>query len=372
MKTNRPFLLKIVLAFALVAPLTGWAGGGTNQPRDFVFCMTSDPHIGFSSTNSKLPFTQKQVVAQSRATIAEMISLIGQPYPTVGSAGLPPGRIAKPLGMIVAGDLTDEGAKARYWPMFEQVFPAAGLDQGTIPLYLGLGNHDGTTPGRAVVEGVIARNRQREQAGQLDAISTNGLHYAWTWQGVHFICVNLCPADTTDSETPFKYGHTGPGSWNDPRGALTFLTNYLHEHVGTNGDPVIIWSHYGYDEGFSIAWNWWSAKQRRAFYDVIKDYNVVALLHGHTHAAARYQWPDPVNDSKEVRRLFGDKPPANLRTFDVFSGGSFGAGSDHGGTFYMFRIYHDELIAAHHDTHGWGKDPQLFLIKSMLFQPLTR
>jgi len=86
----------------------------------------------------------------------------------------------------------------------------------------------------------------------------------------------------------------------------------------------------------------------------------------------RYRWPNPVNDVTEVRRLFGDKPPANLRSFDVFSGGSFGAGAANGGTFYVFHILNDQLIAAHHDTHGWGKDPQLFLMKSMLFQPLSR
>jgi hypothetical protein len=71
--------------------------------------------------------------------------------------------------------------------------------------------------------------------------------------------------------------------------------------------------------------------------------------------------------------LFGDKPPANLRAFDVFSGGSFGAGAANGGgTFYVFHILNDQLIAAHHDTHGWVKNPQLFLIKPMVFQPLTR
>jgi len=145
------------------------------------------------------------------------------------------------------------------------------------------------------------------------------------------ICVNLCPADTTDNETPFKYGHPGPGSWNDSRGALTFLTGYLRQRVGTSGDPVIIWQHYGYCEGFNFDWNWWSAKQRRAFYDAIKGYNIVALLHGHTHAPARYRWPDPANDATEVRRLFGDKPPEKLRAFDVFFGGSFGAGAANGG-----------------------------------------
>jgi len=153
------------------------------------------------------------------------------------------------------------------------------------------------------------------------------------------ICVNLCPADTTDNETPFKYGHPGPGSWNDSRGALTFLTGYLRQRVGTSGDPVIIWQHYGYCEGFNFDWNWWSAKQRRAFYDAIKGYNIVALLHGHTHAPARYRWPDPANDATEVRRLFGDKPPANLRAFDVFSGGSFGAGAANGGAPSMCSIF---------------------------------
>jgi len=38
----------------------------------------------------------------------------------------------------------------------------------------------------------------------------------------------------------------------------------------------------------------------------------------------------------------------------------------------VFHILNDQLIAAHHDTHGWDKNPQLFLIKPMVFQPLTR
>ncbi len=177
---------------------------------------------------------------------------------------------------------------------------------------------------------------------------------------MHFVCVNLCPADTTDPETPFKFGKPGPGSWNDPMGALTFLTTYLCQQVGTSGEPVIIWQHYGFCEGFNFDWNWWSARQRRAFYEAVKDYNVVALLHGHTHAPARYRWPDPQRDAEELRRLFGDAPRANLRSFDVFSAGSLG-----GGTFYVVRILDDRLIAAHCDRRGWSANPALYVVKPL-------
>ena len=187
------------------------------------------------------------------------------------------------------------------------------------------------------------------------------------------ICVNLCPADTTDNETPFKYGHPGPGSWNDSRGALTFLTGYLRQRVGTSGDPVIIWQHYSYCEGFNFDWNWWSAKQRRVFYDAIKGYNIVALLHGHTHAPARYRWPDPANTPRKsgACSAISHRQTCEPLTCSPAVPSEPGLQTG-GGTFYVFHILNDQLIAAHHDTHGWAKDPQLFLIKSMLFQPLTR
>jgi hypothetical protein len=267
---------------------------------------------------------------------------------------LPLGKIAQPRGVLIAGDLTDYGD----WPRFEEIFPATGVGPAKIPLFLGIGNHDGD-PKSPTRLGVLTRNRQLWDNHRIDSISDNGLHYAWTWEGVHFVCVNLCPADSTDAQTPFKYGHPGPGSWNDPLGALSFLKEYLHKRV-LGGEPVIIWQHYGYCEGFNFDWDWWSARQRREFYDAIKDCNVAVILHGHTHASARYRWPDAKEDPREVERLFGKATPKNLRSFDIFSGGSFG-----GRTYYLFRVMGDRLIALHHDRSGWSNDPRLHLMKTM-------
>lgn len=328
------------------AALTGEA------PRDFAFLFSSDPHIGSDDPKAMPPVTVDQVAAKAISNTANALKLIGEPFPARLLSGLPAGRIPAPRGFLIAGDLTDRGA----WAKFEEVFPAA-MEPGGIPVFVAAGNHDGDPSGPAR-RGILARNRQHAAAKRLEAISPNGFHYAWQWNGVHFICVNLCPADTTDPETPFTYGKPGPGSWNDPLAALKFLKEYLR-NVGRD-DPVIIWQHYGYCEGFNFDWYWWSAKQRRAFYDAVKDYNIVALLHGHTHAAEHYLWPDPKADKAEVERLFGSEPPPNMRSFDVFSAGAIGDGA-----FYLFRITDDRLFALHLDPKGWSRDPRLTLSKKL-------
>jgi hypothetical protein len=314
--------------------------------RDLVFLMSSDPHIGSENPKADPPVTQGQVAATAKTNLAGMLKLVGEPYPTELLPGLPAGKIPTPRALLLAGDLTDQGA----WPLFETVFPPT-LEPGNIPVLVAAGNHDGA-PSDATRQGILARNRLHADAKRIDVLASNGFHYAWKWEGVHFICMNLCPADSTDSETPFTYGKPGPGSWNDPLNALQFLKDYL-KNVGPT-EPVIIWQHYGFCEGFNFDWNWWSAKQRHLFYDAVKDFNIVALLHGHTHAPAHYLWPDPKADSQEVERLFGTTPPKDLRSFDVFSAGSVG-----GGTCYLFRIVNDQLFALHHDPQGWTKDRTL-------------
>ncbi len=341
---------------AASAPASQPSGGSSPDAnrREFVFFFSSDPHIGSENPKAKPPVTRQHGADAAHATVAQMLATIGQDYPAAPALrGNPPGKVACPRGLLLAGDLTDN----LDWPLFETVFPPAGLDNGRIPLFLAVGNHDGP-PNAASRQGVIAANRRHLADKRIDCVSDNGLHAAWTWEGVHFVNVNLCPADSTDANAPFKYGQAGPGTWNDPAGAMTFLSNYLHDHV-TKGEPVIIWQHYGYCEGFNFDWTWWSPRQRRAFYDLIKDYNVVALLHGHTHAPAHYLWPQ--SKGPELQRLFGDAPPEKLKTFDVFSAGSVG-----GGAYYVFRIVNDKFVAAHHGPKGWSGDASLHVIKSLV------
>ena len=199
--------------------------------------------------------------------------------------------------------------------------------------------------------------RRRCPSRTISALSENGVHYAVRWGDLHVICVNLYPADGPDMAQPFKFGDGGqPGKWNDPQGALTFMTNYLHTVVGTSGQPVIIMQHYGFI-GFSINdWNWWTPKLRREFYDAIKDYNVVALFHGHDLASQHYLWPDAVAHPEEVKLLLGDNPPANLKRFDVFAAGRLT---------WVFRVQGGKLLAMHHNGKDWTNIPGLMAIKSL-------
>ena len=71
--------------------------------------------------------------------------------------------------------------------------------------------------------------------------------------------------------------------------ALSFLRDNLRQHVGNSNRPVIIYQHYGFDE-FGYEDRWWTLNHKDAFLDVIRPYNVILIMHGHTHATYRYEW----------------------------------------------------------------------------------
>lgn len=323
-------------------------------PRDLTFLVMSDPHIGVQAKDKPTRSTE-QIVEDGRRQVERIAGVVGQPYPTEGPLrGLALGNVARPRGLLIAGDLTDN----LRWDAFEAIFPPGGMKTavGAVPVLLCVGNHDGPPQG-AVRRGVIAQNRAHQQAGRLSAISEDGWHYAAKWDGVHILCLNLCPADTTDPEMPFKYGKPGPGSWNDPKLALTFLKNYLRDHVGKSGEPVLLMHHYGFD-GFSTNdWYWWTPKQRRAYYDAIQGYNIAAILHGHNHHADHYLWPNPKADTDEIKRHFGDNPPDHPKSYDVFSCGDL---------CWVFHITGDRLIAAHWGPAGKSWDSGLLVVKLLV------
>ena len=111
----------------------------------------------------------------------------------------------------------------------------------------------------------------------LTAVSSNGQHYSWDWGGVHFVHCNMYPTDVVAASQLNG----------DPTYSLQFLKDDLPAHVGASGRPVVIFQHYGFD---SFSAGWWTDDERAAYYNVIKDYNVIAIVHGHTHAAGYYTW----------------------------------------------------------------------------------
>lgn len=326
---------RFVVLLALLWTVTAQAS------RDFTFFLFSDIHVGAENLKVNPPMTREQSVARVKANLDVMRELVGKPSPE--------GPVAAPRGLFILGDLTDGHKELdrnlEQWRDFETLFPAAGVVFGErkVPVFAIAGNHDGPVDGPQR-QGLVKRNRTLEQ---LSALSSNGVHYALNWDGVHFIFLGLCPADTTDTETPFKFGKPGAGSWNDPQGALSFLKDYLARRVGVSREPVVLLFHYGFD-GFSLNdWNWWTLKQRRALYELLEGYNVVALFHGHNHHAEHYRWPDPKRHAADLNYFFDGKPPTNPRSYSVISCTPLG---------WVIRVQGDKLIATHRNSRGWNKD----------------
>ena len=257
-------------------------------------------------------------------------------------------------GVIVAGDQVDDGCAMFsgddpgcevQWDQYTRYFKVNPDPSDPIvcryPALEGMGNHDGgnSTDKKTglVRRGVIERNRQRAlhpaHAGyESYSTSTNGLHSSWDWGGVHFAMLGVYPGTEGDCATP-GLGNPGRGccaanqtgdcwGWHSPEHSLEFLKADLAEQE--RATPIVLFMHYGLRgfgspggapwAGYSPDFWWeaepwlrpsprsessrlsrsplsrWSAREARAFADAIAAHNIVAIVHGHTHACVFYQW----------------------------------------------------------------------------------
>ncbi len=113
--------------------------------------------------------------------------------------------------------------------------------------------------------------------------------------------------------------------------ALEFLAHDLERNVGKTGKPVILLQHYSLNAG-----KWLSQPQLDALYNVVRDYNILCVMHGHTHHAKTYKWHD----------------------IDVLDDGSLKKETDKKGKpgFMVVRIEGDDFIAVRRQADGeWGK-----------------
>ena len=212
-----------------------------------------------------------------------MNALPGQAWPDK----LGGGQIGKPRGVLALGDLIDDGDKNGQtdieWKHFSEQFGLDGTD-GLLkyPVFEGWGNHDGP-PEKYIKQRISVqteikrRNLDRLEKKRISRISTNGLHYSWDWNGIHFIQTNLYPADKQNAKVRYSL------PWHDPQDALAFVKEDLAATVGTSGRPVIIMAHCGFDT------DWWVVDDWKAFYDAVKPYNLIAYFHGHSGTGVR-QW----------------------------------------------------------------------------------
>ena len=231
------------------------------QALDLTFFTCSDTHyLQWASSNL------------NRTAIVDMMNALpGKKYPDAIGGGV----VATPRGVIVPGDLIDhgQGPKAlikQEWAMWTTDFGLKGEGRLKFPVYEGYGNHDLNS--NLLVENEIkARTLARSD---VVAISSNGFHYAWEWDGIHFIQLNLYPAD----ERP--KGVKGQ----PPRYALQFLKDSLQKNVGGSRKPVVVVHHYMPTDG------WWTEEEKKTYLDVIKEYNVILITHGHQGRASITEW----------------------------------------------------------------------------------
>lgn len=232
------------------------------QRTDITFFITSDTHYGVGDD---------EAIPANRTVIDLMNAMPQTAYPdAVG------GTVDRPRGVVVTGDLTQD-ARREEWDWFAADYGVNGEGRVQFPVYESWGNHDQHgSDVTAVTRGIAARNQSRPG---LSNLSENGYHYAWDWDGVHFVQLNIYPGS----------GSGDPNSWGCPHDSLEFLQKDLSAAVGGSGRPVVLFCHFAFD-GWGLT-NW-SAAEQEAFYQAVAPYkdNIIALFGGHGHAALEGTW----------------------------------------------------------------------------------
>ena len=302
--SRRLFLISFTCLSALLLQGAVPVGqAATSSARDLTFFAVSDTHYGLGGSEGAKTIP---------LLVDAMNELPGTAYPEkIG------GKVGTPRGVPHIGDITNDGKRER-WEAWVRDYGLNGKDGRLhFPVYEAFGNHDGG-PKLPVRDGIRARNPQRVG---LTEISTNGLLYCWQWEGIQFINLGIAPGSTL---RPY-----------DPEFSMEFLPDVLKTHVKP-GQPVIIMHHFGFDKGHSLGW--WSEERRVQFHELIKDQNVIGILHGHAHEPFIYQW-----EGLDIYH------PPHFQQKDPKLSGPVSHG------FFVFHIKGNDLTVAERKLDGtWG------------------
>ena len=278
--------------------------------NDVTFFVGSDTHYG-----------RENNAAINRRVIDEMNALPGTPLPAAVGGGF----VRTPRGVVLTGDLLDEGFNPETapanWAEFCRDYGLTGRDgRLCFPLYEGYGNHDGGPVKSFVRPGIRERNPRRTG---LTAISPDGHHYSWGWEHVHLVQLNLFGGATTadvKGVNPIEH---------DPAAALDFLRDDLAKNVGKSGRLVIVFQHFAWLGGMS---DWWQPEAKERFYEVVKPYRVACLINGHSHGVSFIPWHDLL----------------------TIHDGSTARGEGDNGDFMVIRVTGGEVTAIQRKLGAWG------------------
>lgn len=236
---------------AEATPARAAEAGSFRGPRDVTFYVTADTHFGASvrlgpSTHLNPAATSRRVELRevNEHVVAELNAMAGRDYPdAIG------GKVSRPRGLLVAGDLTEQGRKEE-WQQFLRCYQGEdGRGGVNVPVFEVIGNHDGGGP-------VKQASCQRH----------GGCTYALTWDDVRIIALS----DGPDGE------------------GLAFLRRELERHGPQR--PVVLFLHFSLAGPFS-RFHWFGdGDYRTKLRQTIAGYRIVAIFHGHFHGSGHYRW----------------------------------------------------------------------------------
>ncbi|WP_287208875.1 metallophosphoesterase [Mesorhizobium sp.] len=353
--SRRRFLAQAA-GFAAAGVLARPALGQTGQriaPVDATFLFVADVHAcrmaGGLSPNCQQEGKTDAALLRSVAAL----NAIGEKRWPAEINGIATGlrlagnRIGTPLGLVVGGDMTDDGGGQVIQPsegtqllQFSQRYQqGVGPDHVHAPVYVGLGNHDLDQNGppnhvdwyRREMRDYVEVNHRAgvffKPPVPVTSYDVDTDCYSWDWGGLHLVQTHRFAGDT---------GH----------GAVSGLP-WLKQDLATyaaDGRPVILFQHYGWDV-FSIerwdaakgtfddegagAPHWWSEADRQALLAAVKGYNVIGIFHGHQHETAMIYRGDGLDLFKPKAAYMGGFALARVSgdSMDVALGEAVG---DHG------------------------------------------
>ncbi|TKD45088.1 MAG: metallophosphoesterase [Mesorhizobium sp.] len=307
--SRRSFLAQAA-AFAAAGALVRPAFGGTGQgipPVDATFLFVADVHACRMASGLSPNCQQEGKTDAALLRSVAALNAIGEKDWPAEINGIATGlrsagsRIGTPLGLVVGGDMTDDGGGQVTQPsegtqllQFSQRYQqGVGPDRVHVPVFVGLGNHDLDQNGppqhvdwyRREMRDYVEVNHRAgvffKPPVPVTDYDVDTDCYSWDWGGLHLV------------QTHRFAGDTGHGAVS----GLPWLKQDLAAHAA-DGRPVILFQHYGWDI-FSIerwdaakgtfdddgtgAPHWWSEADRQALLAALKGYNVIAIFHGHQH-----------------------------------------------------------------------------------------
>ncbi|MEP7123640.1 MAG: metallophosphoesterase [Byssovorax sp.] len=209
--------------------------------------MTTDTHVGYlGDVIGGHPSSGRGVDEARDLEIRTMNEIAGKSWPAALG-----GRIAEPRGLLISGDLTEQGRPPE-WARFEAIFGLTGKEgQLRYPVYEGAGNHDKW--GGTYVDEQIARRH-------------GGMRYSWSWGDLHLVCLGEAPNHADLAWLRADLDAAGPD-----RGTIL----YLHFPL----------------EGPNSTGNWFGDGDYRAqLAELLAGHEVLGIFNGHSHTSGRYSW----------------------------------------------------------------------------------